>query len=235
MKGRARTAFRWTRRWVIGPVWRRVLRPLLRLVVFHLIFFIPIPLPELKRGTKEAAELDEELQRANASIATLDDDSLEGLVSLLDEELRTVRSSISEARSRAAQLLGVTGVIAVLAGLGSTSQTSVQLVPTKGAAQVLTLVFAGLAGYALLGTLWLTVQTLAVRSWEELKAEPVAQATSRRIREAHASQALAVRRKLTIRLSRPVGYLRDAYWFFFLTVVLIGVIVGIRIAATAIA
>jgi hypothetical protein len=92
-----------------------------------------------------------------------------------------------------------------------------------------------MTAYALLGTLWLTVQALAVRSWDRLDEKPTKQMTPRRALEAHAYQVYLVRHKLAVRLSRPVGYLRDAYGFFFVTVVLICIIIGVRIVATAIA
>lgn len=206
-----------------------------RFVTVHLLFFRSVPLTKLDSKTEEGKAFDRQMALIYEDIHTLDDEALDKLTSIWEQELDQVLGSISETRSRAAQLLSVTGVIAVLASLGSATQNSIQLVPTEGTAQVLTLVLAAMTGYALLGTLWLTVQALAVRSWESLAEQPSKRMEYRRVREVHAHTIYVVRHKLAIRLSRPVGYLRDAYAFFFSTVVLIGIIIGVRIVATALA
>ncbi len=214
------------RRWI----WKYLLRPPLVVLpkivwhfsVGHLFFFLPIRLPALESGTDAANELKAEFEECKKNIATLDDASLDLLNASLDDELKTVGVSISETRSRAAQLLAVTAFIAVLATLGASP-------PAKGVTQLLTLIFAGLAAYALLGTLWLTVQALAVRSWDEMTVKPIGRITARRMREEHAYNAYRVRRRLSIRRRRPVGYLRDAYWFFVGTVVLIVALVVVRV------
>ena len=48
------------------------------------------------------------------------------------------------------------------------------------------------------------------------------------MKEHYASQMYQVRRSNDIRLQVPVGYLRDAYWYFFLTVVLFVLVVIVR-------
>jgi hypothetical protein len=206
-----------------------------RFVTVHLNFFRPIPLQELDPTTDEGKAFDRDMGLAWEDIHSLGDEALAKATPIWEKELDQEQASISETRSRAAQLLSVTGVVAVLAGLGNATQNSVELVPTQGTAQVLTLVLAAMTAYALLGTLWLTVQALAVRSWDRLDEKPTKQMTPRRALEAHAYQVYLVRHKLAVRLSRPVGYLRDAYGFFFVTVVLICIIIGVRIVATAIA
>ena len=206
-----------------------------RFVTVHLNFFRPISLKELDPKTDEGKTFDRDMDLVWEDIHSLGDEALAKVTSMWEKELDQEQGSISETRSRAAQLLSVTGVVAVLAGLGNATQNSVELVPTQGTAQILTLVLAAMTAYALLGTLWLTVQALAVRSWDRLDEKPTKQMTPRRVLELHAYQVYLVRHKLAVRLSRPVGYLRDAYGFFFVTVLLISIIIGVRIVATAIA
>lgn len=59
-----------------------------------------------------------------------------------------------------------------------------------------------------------------MREWNDLKITPSAQLSAREMKEQYASQLYQVRRSNDIRLEIPVGYLRDAYWYFFLTVLL---------------
>ena len=187
----------------------------------HLAFWRPIALPELTPGTKRYTELQEELDDAAAAVRTLPDDALDEFITEDRAALTTCQTSVSETRSRAAQLLAVTGFITLLASLGTS--------PPGTAAGTALMVSVGLlAVYALVGTMWLTVSAIAVRSWDELVPRAIADDTARAMRERYAADVHRVRRKTRIRLERPVGYLRDAYWFFFATVALLVVIVILR-------
>jgi hypothetical protein len=152
----------------------------------------------------------------------LGDTALLYLVSRLKDELVLVHTSISETRSRASQLLAVAGFVTVLATLGAS-------IPSRGVTRVVSYALAAVALYALVGTLWLTAQALAVMSWEEVEVEaPAPGITLRRLHEAHLSDLYRVRCSLSVRLTRPVGYLRDAYWYFLATVVAILALVVLR-------
>jgi ABC-type multidrug transport system fused ATPase/permease subunit len=192
-----------------------------KFAVAHLFFWLPIPLPELTPGTPEADQIAAEVEEVERTLETLDKDGMGQVVTEFKDDLDAVRSSITEMRSRSAQLLAATGFVAVLATLGTS-------LPPKLAGVVLTAVLVFLALYALVGTLWLTTQALRVRSWDQLDLVPGAHLPVLRIQQIYAKELYRVRRLLGIRLEVPVGYLRDAYWYFFATVVFFILLVIVR-------
>jgi hypothetical protein len=72
--------------------------------------------------------------------------------------------------------------------------------PSKVLGIVVTCVVVAAALYALVGTMWLTTQALAVREWNILQLVPSARLSERRIKEVDASQLYLVRRSNDIRL-----------------------------------
>lgn len=177
----------------------------------HLAFWAPLHLPEFIPGTRASDKLAAEFAKVDGVLATLDDAGLAQIITEFKDDLDANRSSISEMRSRAAQLLAAAGFVAVLATLGTA-------LPPKPGGQIVTYVLVFLALYALIGTMWLTTQALAVRSWNSLDLVPIPHLSARRIKETYASELHRVRRCNGVRLQVPVGYLRDAYWYFFATV-----------------
>jgi|HubBroStandDraft_4_1064222.scaffolds.fasta_scaffold141552_2 hypothetical protein len=187
----------------------------------HIFFWRKIPQPYFVDGTTQATALAAEFDALETTIGTLDNDALTQITTEFKDELDANGASVTEMRSRAAQLLTASGFVAVLATIGTA-------VPPKLAGQVLTYVLVAIALYALFGTMWLTTQALAVREWNVLQLKPTARLSARRMKEIYAHQLYQVRRSNAIRLRVPVGYLRDAYWFFFITVVLFVVLVIVR-------
>jgi hypothetical protein len=176
-------------------------------------FGAPMKLPEFEKGTQESTDLGKEFTDLDSTLSTLHDDALAEITTEFKAELDTTSSSTSEMRSRAAQLLAASGFVAVLATIGTA-------LPPKLIGVIVMCVVVAAALYALIGTMWLTTQALAVREWNDLKIIPVAHLSAREMKEHYASQLYQVRRANDIRLEVPVGYLRDAYWYFFLTVIL---------------
>jgi hypothetical protein len=198
-----------------------VVAKLKRFAVVHLAFWAPMKLPEFDPGTPENDKLRAEFSRVDNTVATLNDAGLAQIVTEFKDDLDANRSSITEMRGRAAQLLAATGFVAVLATLGTA-------LPPKLGGRIVTYVLVFMALYALIGTLWLTTQALRVRSWNNLDLVPIPHLSARRIQETYASELYRVRRCNGIRLSLPVGYLRDAYWYFFATVVFFVLLVIVR-------
>jgi hypothetical protein len=190
-------------------------------VTLHLFFFLPVRLPELEPGTTDNETLETALASVEQEIALLDDEALDYTLSALKDELSRVIADIAGVRSRAGQLLASTGFIAVLGSIGSS-------LPSSRAVLIIAYVVAALAVYALIGTLYLASQAQRVRHWEETRMEPVT-AGAHHLKELDASKLYRTCRKLSIRLERPAGYLADAQWFFFATVVLIITLVLLRI------
>jgi len=128
---------------------------------------------------------------------------------------------VNDVRSRAGQLLAAAGFVAVLASIGSS-------IASNRARIFLTCVLMGLAIYGLLGTLWLTLQAVGVREWEPTMLEPVFDTRVREVKERHAGQLYRTCKRDALRLTIPAGYLMDAQWYFFGTIVLIVALVALR-------
>jgi len=186
-----------------------------------LTFWAPMTLPEFDEGTAPNQELTKEFANLDTTLGTLDDGGINQIITEFKDALDATSSSVKEMRSRAAQLLAASGFVAVLATIGTA-------LPPKLPGIVLTCLIVAAALYALVGTMWLTTQALAVREWNILRLAPTARLSERRIKEIYASQLYQVRRSNDIRLEVPVGYLRDAYWYFFATVILFVVDVIVR-------
>jgi hypothetical protein len=178
-----------------------------------LTFWAPMTLAEFDAKDNPTQELAKEFADLDSTLSSLHDDALAQIITEFKDDLDATSSSISEMRSRAAQLLTASGFVAVLATIGTA-------LPSKLAGVILTCLAVAAALYALVGTMWLTTQALAVRKWNILQLAPTADLSARRIREIYASKLYQVRRSNGIRLEVPVGYLRDAYWYFFATVIL---------------
>src|SRR5580700_6735514 len=128
----------------------------------HIFFWRKIPQPYFVDGTTQATALAAEFDALETTIGTLDNDALTQITTEFKDELDANGASVTEMRSRAAQLLTASGFVAVLATIGTA-------VPPKLAGQVLTYVLVAIALYALFGTMWLTTQALAVREWNVLQ------------------------------------------------------------------
>ena len=178
-----------------------------------LAFWAPMTLPEFKKGTQENTDLLKEFSDLGSTLATLHDDAIAEITTEFKAELDDISAATTEMRSRAAQLLTASGFVAVLATIGTA-------LPPQLAGVIVMSVVVAAALYALIGTMWLTTQALAVRQWNDLSVVPGDHASARHMKEHYASQLYQVRRSNDIRLEVPVGYLRDAYWYFFLTVLL---------------
>jgi hypothetical protein len=164
-------------------------------VRYHLLFFLPVDLPELDSGTPEHQGLEDEFAMVQRNIAACKDDALDYTITGLKEELSRAITDISDVRTRGGQLLTVTGFIALLGTVGSS-------LPIGKAAQVLTYVLAGLALYALVGTLYLTSQVLRVREWEGTIVKPTS-GTARSLKESNALQLYRICTRLALKLQRP--------------------------------
>ena len=158
-------------------------------------------LPEFDDGTEPNQELTKEFADLDNTLGTLDDGGLNQIITEFKDNLDATSASVTEMRSRAAQLLAASGFVAVLATIGTA-------LPSKVLGIVVTCVVVAAALYALVGTMWLTTQALAVREWNILQLAPTARLSERRIKEVYASELYQVRRSNDIRLEVPVGYLR---------------------------
>jgi hypothetical protein len=186
----------------------------------HLLFMLPVGVPELREGTPEFQKLEAELADAATALQKLAEDDLEVMVGGLKDELARKLADVDNVRSRAGQLLAATGFVAVLASIGSS-------LPSNRTLVLLTYVLLGLAIYGLLGTLWLTTQAARVRQWELTLLEP-APSNKGELQKRYAAHLYRACKRDALRLEVPVGYLSDAQWYFFGTIAVIVVLVALR-------
>jgi hypothetical protein len=221
------------------PAYRRVPGALWGFIDQHVLFMLPVKVPELEEGKHEYQELEVKLAEAAAALAQMPAASLELMTGAMKDELARVLSDIDDVRSRAGQLLAATGFVSVLASIGSALPQSKPLI-------LLTYGLIGLAIYGLLGTLWLTTQAARVRTWEVTVFEPFGAfepvnvseplavlhpdpaQQSRHLKERYVTELYRACKRDALRLEIPAGYLSDAQWFFFGTIAAIVVLVALH-------
>lgn len=138
-------------------------------------------------------------------------------------ELGYFREDLNQTRQRAGQLLAVAGVLGVLASL-------LPAMPAPFGWIWLKIVILVIIGYFFLGTVWLTIGALRVGGWATLStlAPPPGKHEQLELLRGRTREAFHVGRDNRLRMNGPVGYLKDGYYFFAITVAIIAVLLLVR-------
>ena len=154
--------------------------------------------------------------------------TLDHLISAWRDENLARDADLNSSRSRAGQLLAITGVLGVLATLGAAPLP-------ENWASALVIVALVLFLFFYCGTVWLTYHAIKVIEWQVPFANPPVPGTQelQEARRQFAKDLLRAANANKLRLSVPTGYLKDAFRFFAVTSITMAFIVVFRVFATS--
>lgn len=193
-------------------------------VRFHVAFFIPVRLPELDPRSEAGKKFRQELKDAETSIIGLPDDVVAEVEVAWAAELGNINQTLDTTRIRASQLLTVTGLVTAIAGL-------ITHLPNAQPFHVLAIADLALLLYCIVATLWLTLQAIRVHEWNVVNTPiPDPKDDIAKMRRDAVVRCYRTLQKNSLRLECPVGYLKDAFVFFGLAVLLLIALVGFQLA-----
>jgi hypothetical protein len=197
-------------------------RRLWRFLSRRVFFPYPAYVLELKEGTPERANWLAERKAAEQAISRMSLGTVQVLTEIYLRDMAEAEEDLVQTRQRAAQLLAATGFVGVLSGL-------VQSLTTNDAYRGIIVGSLIVLAVVFLGTIWNTVSALRVVPWERIRIDPILVRSPLAIRREYLKDLFVAARQHRYRLTVPVGALRDAYYFFAATVLLLGFFVGLKI------